>query len=272
MLAAAVGASLLMGLPDSVLAQRGGHGGGGHSGGNVGGGHAGGGHAGGNVGGSAGVRTGGYYGGNYNGGNYGRGYYGGNYYGNNYGRGYYGGYYGGRVPNWYWGLSLGLNYGLPLLYGAGRGGYYGGGYYGGGYYGYPYYGGSYGYPYYSSGYSYPYYGSSYDYQPYYGDVGPSNSSAGYYNSGTQAPAPSPQPNVVSMAVRVPPNATLWIEGQRMNTQGEVRSFYSSPLEPGQTYTYHLKATWTDPNGQPVERTKAVDVHAGQRLNVDFQGS
>jgi uncharacterized protein (TIGR03000 family) len=54
--------------------------------------------------------------------------------------------------------------------------------------------------------------------------------------------------------------------------GPVRHFYSAPLTPGQTFTYEVRARWTDPSGKPVERTKKVDVQAGARIGVDFNQS
>jgi uncharacterized protein (TIGR03000 family) len=175
-------------------------------------------------------------------------------------------------------------------YGGGgyHGGYYGGGYYGGGFYGRGYYGGGFyggyglglglglsvGYPGYGYNYSYgsPYYGSSYYYAPYsYSDVQSVPPTTSYYQPdvATTAPAPHENPNVVNLEVRVPENAALWVEGQATDPTGTTRHFYSPQLQPGQTYTYHVRARWTDANGKVVDRTKAVDVQAGARIGVDF---
>lgn len=125
----------LMLLPQSALAQRGGHGGGG------GGFH--GGSGGGFRGGGGGFHGGGGYGGFHGGGYYGRGYYGHGYYGH----GYYGhGWYG--YPHYGW-----AGWGYP--------------YYGSGGWGISV-GFSFGYPYYAYPYAYaPYYAPPCYYHPYY---------------------------------------------------------------------------------------------------------
>src|SRR5580704_6773754 len=167
-------------LPQSTLAQRGGHGGGGGGfhGGGGGGFHGRGGaafHGGGSFsGGAHSAYVGGRSYAGYRGGYYaGHGYYG--------GRGYYGGYHGGY--GWgggYWGRGYGYGWG----WGVG--------------FGWPYWGWGWGYPYgyyYSPGYygTYPYY--SY---PYYG---PSDDPTGNPdpNNGDDNPPPAdpnarPQPN------------------------------------------------------------------------------
>jgi uncharacterized protein (TIGR03000 family) len=194
-----------------------------------------------------GGRGGGNNGSFHSGGGFGGGYYGGGYHG--------GGYYGG--------------------------GFYGRGYYGGGYYGRGYYGDyglglglTLGYPGYGYNYSYasPYYGSSYYYAPNtYGDLQSVAPTTSYYQPemAPTAPVPHENPNVVNLEVRVPENAALWVEGQPTDPTGSTRHFYSPQLQPGRTYTYHVHARWTDANGKVVDRTKAVDVRAGERIGVDF---
>jgi hypothetical protein len=41
------------------------------------------------------------------------------------------------------------------------------------------------------------------------------------------------------------------------------------LQPGQSYTYHVRARWLDDSGKLVDRTKTLDVKAGTRIGVDF---
>ena len=43
---------------------------------------------------------------------------------------------------------------------------------------------------------------------------------------------------------------------------------SPPLSAGQAYHYTVKARW-EQNGRQVERTRRVEVRAGQRSRVDF---
>jgi len=154
-------------------------------------------------------RGGGNYGGNSRGGGYGSGYQGG---------GYYGGYPGS-----------GYNYGRPgISIGLGNAGY--------GYGSYPRYPSGYSQPYYSGGtYAYPQ-GYSGQYVP---DVvteapGDRTTQSGYY-----APASD---NRARLRVRVPADATVWIDGDPTQQTGPERDFLTPPLEPG-TYTYTLKGRW-----------------------------
>jgi uncharacterized protein (TIGR03000 family) len=72
-----------------------------------------------------------------------------------------------------------------------------------------------------------------------------------------------------MEVRLPdPNGTFWVEGQRMNTTGSVRSFRSPQLDPSQQYTYNVKAEWND-NGKLVKEERRVKVQANGLAIVDF---
>jgi hypothetical protein len=200
-LSAAILCITLAVAPQSVLAQRGGHGGGGsHGGGGFGGGgyHGGGGSAG---GGSSYHGGGGYHGGGY------------------------GGYHGGGYGGWHGG------------YGGGHGGYSGwqGGYggWGGGYWGYPGYGSAWGFgigigfgwgTYWGSGYPYVYgYGPAWapPYSPYcYSDpycysnvpsgyiagyAEPENSSSAYVGtsySPSRASAPAPRNPTVTTSATV----------------------------------------------------------------------
>jgi uncharacterized protein (TIGR03000 family) len=193
---------------------------------------------------------GGYHGGGYHGGGYrGSGYHGGGYYGGGYyGRGYGWGSYS-RGYGWGWGgVALGL-------------GFYGG---------YPYYRGyGYGYPYYR-GYGY---GSAYVYPNtgYYSDYGPNVNVVPYVpdatttQSGYYAPATD---NRASIRIRLPANATLWVDGDPTQQTGAERTFVSPPLTPGTTYAYTFKARWMDGN-EPVEKTLKIDVRANQTSQADF---
>jgi uncharacterized protein (TIGR03000 family) len=196
----------------------------------------------------------------------------------NQGLGLYSGYGNYGYGSGLYGRGYGSYYGSPYGYGS----YWGSPYYGGSYYGSPYYGGTY---YGGAYYANPYYGSSYGFQPSYnygqqmtygqqmgiGQQMGYGQQAGASTSG-YTPGAQPEfahPQAVNLQVMVPENATLWIEGQKVDATGPVRMFYSTPLKEGQTYTYHLKARWTDENGKPVERTKEFDVHAGARMAVNF---
>jgi uncharacterized protein (TIGR03000 family) len=153
--------------------------------------------------------------------------------------------WGGRAGNYSW---------TGDGYGYGRGGYYGSpGYYGSGY------GPSYGYsP--SNGYG----------MPYAGDAGPAISSLGQTGGQSFYYSPAAQnPNAALIQVRVPANAEVSFEGDQTTQTGAVRLFQSPELQPGKSYTYDVRASWTDTAGKPVERTKQVKVQAGARASVDF---
>jgi len=85
----------------------------------------------------------------------------------------------------------------------------------------------------------------------------------------------PEPTVVTAAspaeidVRVPADdAAVWFEGVQTAQTGDYRTFESPPLDPGQTYTYDVRASWYE-DGQAVDQTRQVQVSAGQHVMVDF---
>ncbi len=76
------------------------------------------------------------------------------------------------------------------------------------------------------------------------------------------------PNAIAVNVRVPANAKVWFDNQPTQQQGSFRQFISPPVQPGKVYTYTIKAEWMD-NGQKVDKTKQVDVHAGDHFTLDM---
>ena len=71
-------------------------------------------------------------------------------------------------------------------------------------------------------------------------------------------------------VRLPDaGAEVWIEGKATRQQGTEREFISPPLDPARTYTYEVRARWTDSNGQAHDETRTVRVQPGQQVTVDF---
>jgi uncharacterized protein (TIGR03000 family) len=190
---------------------------------------------------------------------------GGGHGGGGHGGGGHGGGHGGGFSGGHGGYGHG-GYGHGG-YGYGHGGYGRYGYGGYGYGGLGLYSGLYGY-----GYGSPYYGSSY-YEPAYDYSSPSAvAPAAYYSPDTSSigsPADNPNPNAAMLQLRVPENAEVWFEGDKTSQTGSVRHFVSPSLEPGKTFTYDVRARWTDASGQPVDRTKQVKVQAGARVGVDF---
>jgi uncharacterized protein (TIGR03000 family) len=164
-------------------------------------------------------------------------HYGGHSYG---GHNYYHGGYGYRYP----GVRFGVNVGGLGYYGYG--------------YSYPYYG------YYPGAY----YGATTYYAPSYYDttvVPPTTSS---YPPAEAAPPPATS-NGAHITVQVPADARLWIDGQLTSQTGAVRTFETPALpDPGRTYSYRLRAEWTN-NGQPVVRERTVEFGAGNQLVVNM---
>lgn len=175
--------------------------------------------------------------------------WGGGYYGGlgNYGSGYYG------SPGNGWGLT---NYGWGGTYNP--------------YTGYRLNYGLYPNNYYSSGFvpSYGYTGTYYP--PGYATSGviPGGTTSMYYQPGAQTGAATTDPNAAVIDLRVPADAQVWFDGDSTNQRGTNRVFTSPPLDPGKAYHYDVKARWTE-NGRPVEKTRRVDVRAGQHTTVDF---
>jgi uncharacterized protein (TIGR03000 family) len=205
----------------------------------------------------------------------------------------------------YYSPATGFGYGNP---GYGNP-YYGNPYYGGGYS--PYYGANspwqYGYgwgnyPTYSRGWGY---NNSYNYPGYSGAwwnaPGYGQSTGGYYGegmpadyysstTGTTTGMTSPAGTMgqrgmsqqgrmsqtgsmdgrVLINVRVAPDAEVWFDDQKTSQTGPVRSFITPSLNPDQDFVYHIRARWTE-NGHPVDKTRRIDVHAGDRLFVNFLG-
>jgi len=241
---ALVGGALLL-WPQISEAQRRGGGGGGSRGGFSGGGYRGG-FSSGYRGGYSGYR-GGYSG--YRGGWGGyAGYRGGYNYGNY--RPYYG--YSGYRPYSYYrpyysglglGIGTGLGYGLYGGYGFGR----------------------YRYPTYVATGTY-YYNNS----PYYAYGQPVQSYQSFYTPETTVTQSSTSDQTVHLLVVAPTeNAAVYFEGTRTQQTGHQREFVSPPLAPGRSYTYHVRAVWTDSGGQQHDETRDVPVYAGQWLAVDF---
>jgi uncharacterized protein (TIGR03000 family) len=184
-----------------------------------------------------------------------------------YGHGGYGGYgYGGRGYGYGWG---GFGWGLGLGLGVG-------------FYGYPYYGYG-GYPYGPYAYGYPYaYGSPYPYPPYPGVAGsppnpampgvPVAPAGGPYATpaGAIPSPPGPLPVAdVTLDIRTPADASVWINGIKTNQTGPSREFVSSGLDAGRKYTFDIRAQWTTADGKPVDTNRHVHVQAGERCTIDL---
>ncbi len=71
-------------------------------------------------------------------------------------------------------------------------------------------------------------------------------------------------------VRVPvANAQVTFDGAATRQQGLTRLFTTPARNPQGANSYEVKATWTGPDGKPVEQTRTVKVPPGARVLVDF---
>jgi uncharacterized protein (TIGR03000 family) len=115
------------------------------------------------------------------------------------------------------------------------------------------------------GYSYPTAGPSYSYP--YAAYYPT-AEASYYQpySASYPQEQAVEINTVTMRLSVPAGAKVWFDGAATAQTGADREFESPPLTPGREYTYHVRVQWHH-NGKAVERTRAVTVHAGDRINL-----
>ena len=159
---------------------------------------------------------------------------------NNYWR--YGNNWGGNNNNYWRWLPIALRF---LNGGMGFPGYGGFGY--GGYgAGYPYYGGGYG----------GYY--AYDTPTYVAT-----------DSVASAPAPTPAADQAVVHVVLPDaNAEVSLNGEKIESSGRERDFFSPQLESGRQYTYTVTASWSL-GDRRVGDSRTITVTPGQRTVVDF---
>jgi len=72
-----------------------------------------------------------------------------------------------------------------------------------------------------------------------------------------------------LVVLVPAQARLEIAGVQTRQTGEIRRFDSPPISRGETFHYHVKATWQE-GGRNVVREKEVQILAGEETQVDLR--
>ncbi|MFO0815455.1 MAG: TIGR03000 domain-containing protein [Gemmatales bacterium] len=73
-------------------------------------------------------------------------------------------------------------------------------------------------------------------------------------------------------VKVPENAVIWFENQKMNQTGTVRMFQSPVLELKKTYYYKVKVSWPTGGGttsKDFTSEQEVAVKAGETTSIDF---
>jgi uncharacterized protein (TIGR03000 family) len=77
-----------------------------------------------------------------------------------------------------------------------------------------------------------------------------------------------QPRRATFTVQLPRDARLYVEGVYCPLTSSKRTFRTPALEPGQEYTYTLRAEVVRA-GKPVRKTKQVQFTAGQAVRVNF---
>jgi uncharacterized protein (TIGR03000 family) len=83
-----------------------------------------------------------------------------------------------------------------------------------------------------------------------------------------APLPPPTPLTALLQVQTPPDAEVWLEGQKMRSTGVMRHFRSPPLNPAKGYVYEVRLRW-QLDGKSVEDVRHVAIRAGATVFVDF---
>ncbi len=119
---------------------------------------------------------------------------------------------------------------------------------------------------YSGGYHQGYEGV---YQGGYPQVNPPPYGVTPYQSFYIGPRPTEADRTrAAITVNVPQGASLWFDGTKTQQTGGLRSFVSPPLQAGRNYAYDVRARWSE-NGKVREETRTVQVHAGDRLQVNL---
>ena len=84
----------------------------------------------------------------------------------------------------------------------------------------------------------------------------------------EARAPQVPPGATILAVEVPADARVFVNGLPTQTSGSFRQYVSRGLQAGQQYTYRMRAE-VERDGQLRSETRAVTVQAGERAQVAF---
>ncbi len=82
-----------------------------------------------------------------------------------------------------------------------------------------------------------------------------------------AKPPLPQDRA-KIVVKLPPGATLFVDGKRNERTEAVREFTTPVLAAGKEYAYTMKAEWRR-NGRPEMQEQRIEFRGGEQLTVDF---
>jgi uncharacterized protein (TIGR03000 family) len=100
---------------------------------------------------------------------------------------------------------------------------------------------------------------------------PSNGSEYRYEQG-DLPGPADEAAAARgealLAVQVPASARIYVNGRQTTSTGAYRQYLSRGLSSGMSYTYEVRAEAVI-DGQQVEQTKTVKLHAGETANLAF---
>jgi uncharacterized protein (TIGR03000 family) len=92
----------------------------------------------------------------------------------------------------------------------------------------------------------------------------------------EAPPPAPAPGQSTsatrvdglLAVNVPEDAKIYVNGQATTSTGSARQYVSRDLQSGFNYTYEVRAEVVR-DGRTIEQVKKIDLRAGETANVAF---
>lgn len=82
-----------------------------------------------------------------------------------------------------------------------------------------------------------------------------------------AKPPLPQDRA-KIVVKLPPGATLYVDGRRNERTEAVREFTTPVLAAGKEYAYTMKAEWRR-DGRPESQEQRIEFRGGEYLTVDF---
>lgn len=98
---------------------------------------------------------------------------------------------------------------------------------------------------------------------------PADSNSGSSNGGEpEGKTTSAGRESAFLTVSVPEDARVLVNGMATRSTGDVRRYVSRDLSPGFDYTYEVQAEMMV-EGQPVSRTKTIQMRAGQEADLAF---
>jgi uncharacterized protein (TIGR03000 family) len=74
----------------------------------------------------------------------------------------------------------------------------------------------------------------------------------------------------NLEMKVPANASIWIDGQATTQPGTDRRFVSPPLQAGVHYSYDIRVQWTD-GSRTLERSRHIRFEAGDDVRITLGG-